>query len=221
MESAYAATLPPRERRLAGRLEGFGDIVFGFAVSQCALQLPMVGGHAEFGGVASLAAYFGTYAVLALLWITFHNMMSGAFRPSSLDLLVAFAYLALVTLMPYALYWMVHRQPSLESARLAVAQYAVVFALLLLFAAAIMFRNLRRGWHMTDERERRQQWYSLLRRAVMGVVILSALVVDLTIGPFQSSFVFMILSVAPRIVKLASPAPPARLVAYLSGARTL
>ena len=199
MESQYAATLPIRERRLAGRLEGFGDIVFGFAVSQCALQLPTVAGHADISHVISLIAYFGTFAILASLWLTFHALMSGCFRPGRIDTFLAFSYLALVTLMPYALYWTSHRQPTLDSARSAVGQYALIFALLLILAAIVTIRNLRRGWTMLDDDERIYQWRGIVRRVTLGTVIGLAFIGDLIFGPIAGSVMFMTLWIAPRI----------------------
>jgi uncharacterized membrane protein len=207
MESAYAASLPTRERRLAGRLEGFGDIVFGFAVSQCAIQLPHVDGHAEIGSVASLAIYFGTFAILASLWLTFHHLMSGSFKPAGVDLFLAFAFLALVTLLPLALYSTSHQVVSLEAARLALAQYAAVFGSLLVVGALITLRNLRRGWYVLSDEDRDHAWRGLTRRIALGIVVLVALAVDLIFGPIQSSFIFMTMWFVPRIVRMVLPTP--------------
>ena len=212
MESAYAATLSKRERRLASRLEGFGDIVFGFAVSQCAIQLPTINGRTDVGHIGSLFGYFGTFAILVVLWMTFHSMMSVSFRPARLDLFLAFAYLALVTLMPYALYNTTHGSASLALARSSVGDYAVIFAILLLLAAMVTVRNLRRGWHILDEDERLHAWHAFIRRTSLAAVLLIATAVDVLVGPLQSTFVFLTMPVVPRLVQLAFKMPTVRLL---------
>jgi uncharacterized membrane protein len=202
VESAYAATLPPRERRLAVRIEGFGDIVFGFAVSQCAIQLPLLRGHVDIARGASLAAYFGTFAILVSLWLTFHRILSESFRPKGIDLFLAFAYLAFVTLMPFAMYSLSHQTQSLEAARTAIAEYAILFAILLLIGAILTLRNLRRGWYVMGADDRDFAWIAFVRRVSLACVLSLALGLDVFVGPIQSSASFVLMAVAPAIVRL-------------------
>ena len=210
MESAYAATLPPRERRIAGRLEGFGDIVFGFAVSQCALQLPTIQGHVDFGRPVSLAAYFGTFAVLSSLWLTYHRVMSESFRPTGLDLFLAFAFLAFVSLMPFAMYSLSHQHQSIAAARAAVAEYALLFTILMLIGAIMTLRSLRRGWYFLNPSERDFSWRAFVRRVSLAFVLGIACAIDLIFGPVLSTFAFPFMGIVPRIVRLVfhrAPSP--------------
>jgi uncharacterized membrane protein len=197
MHDSFAATLSARERRLSARLEGFGDIVFGFAVSQCALQLPLVHGHVDLSHLAGILSYFGTFALLATLWLTYHRLMSGPFKPARFDLLLAFAYLAFVSLMPYAMYSLTHQSQKLEGPQAAVAEYALLFALLMALAAVLTLRNLRRGWWHFDAEERDFTWNALLRRCVLCVVMIVGFAVDLVVGPIASS---LALSCIPFII---------------------
>jgi uncharacterized membrane protein len=209
VESAYAATLPPRERRLAGRLEGFGDIVFGFAVSQCALQLPTDHGHVDLARSASLGAYFGTFAVLASLWLSFHRITSESFRPTRVDLLLAFGYLAFVTLMPFAMFSITHERESLAAARAAVAEYAIILSVVLLLGATMTLRNLRRGWYLQSEEDRQFAWHAFVRRLALGVVVAITCAIDLVFGPVASSLGFVTLVVVPRLSRTLFRHPPA------------
>ncbi len=202
VESAYVATLPPRERRLAARLESFGDIVFGFAVSQCAIQLPLLHGRIDLARSASLLAYFGTFAILVSLWLTFHRVMSESFRPTGIDLLLAFAYLAFVTLMPFAMYSLSHETTSFTAARRAIAEYTTLFATLLLIGAVLTLRNLRRGWYVISPEDRTFAWVALVRRCGLALVLFLVLIIDLFVGPTQSSVFFPLMAVVQWIVRL-------------------
>jgi uncharacterized membrane protein len=203
----FAATLSPRERRLASRLEGFGDIVFGFAVSQCALQLPTVGGHVDLGHPFNLLYYFGTFALLAVLWLTYHRLLSGPYKPDRPDLGVAFEYLALVSLMPYAMYSTAHAE-SLASARAGVAEYAILFASMMGLAAVLGFRNLRRGWWTLDDHERGLLWTGFLRQCVVCVMMALGAVVDLTLGPTSASLAFFGIFIVIKLVRMRFKEPP-------------
>jgi uncharacterized membrane protein len=209
-DRSFVATLPALERRLAGRLEGFGDIVFGFAVSQCALELPTIRGHVDLSHPLALAFYFGTFALLASLWLTFHRLMSGPFRPRRIDLTLAFAYLALVSLMPYALYAISQQQATEEDARAAVGAYAALFAVLMAIAATIGIRNLRRGWWAMDGDERRASWIAFLRRAVLSVTMTIALIIDVLFGPTLSSIVFFTIPLSIRLAVIMGKTPPVK-----------
>src|ERR1700694_5925614 len=98
-----------RERHLARRLEGFGDVVFGFAIAQLALQLDLPKAPSDlYGHPIKYVLYFGTFTLLALLWLAFHRMLTGTYRPTRIDLIITFAFLAFVGLVPYAMYAKVH-----------------------------------------------------------------------------------------------------------------
>jgi uncharacterized membrane protein len=228
-EGSFSASLPIRERRLASRLEGFGDIVFGFAVSQCALQLPYAHGHVSLAQPVSLLLYFGTFALLASLWMTYHRLMSGAFMPTRIDLFLAFAYLALVSLMPFAMYAITHidENTGYSSAQAALAEYTSLFAAMMTLASVLYMRNLRRGWWTFDDEERNKTWASFVRVCILFAVMSVAFVVDAAFGPGYCAIVFFAifpamafarrrLSIAPsaetlRVPVRAAPQPDGKL----------
>ena len=190
-EVSFSATLTGRERRLAGRLEGFGDIVFGFAVSQCALQLPTDRGHVDIAHPVALLLYFATFALIASLWLTYHRLLSGTFAPSGVDLFVAFAYLALVSLIPYAMYGITHDVQDAANARLAFSDYAALYTTMTALSVLLSLRNLRRGYFFLSDDDRRSVWFSFLRQSVLVVMMLAAFGLDLAYGaPVAGIFLF-------------------------------
>jgi uncharacterized membrane protein len=210
VEGSFAASLPARERRLGARLEGFGDIVFGFAVSQCALQLPVSNGHVSVLQPLNLLFYFGTFALLASLWLIYHRLMSEAFKPAGIDLFLAFAYLAFVSLMPYAMYSITHVQTDVADARVAaIAEYSSLYAAMMGLAATIILRNLRRGWWLADEQERNLTWLRFVRCCVVFVVMTGAFTIDLTLGSQAASLSFFAIFPAMLLIRRYASKVPA------------
>ncbi len=185
--------------------------MFGFAVSQCALQLPVTNGHVSVLQPLNLVFYFGTFALLASLWLIYHRLLSGAFKPARIDLFLAFAYLAFVSLMPYAMYSITHVQTGVADARIAaIAEYSSLYAAMMGLAATIILRNLRRGWWTADEQERTLTWMSFVRCCVVFVVMTSAFTIDLTMGSNAASLSFFAIFPAMLLIRrYSSKAPPA------------
>ncbi len=198
----------PRERRLAGRLEGFGDIVFGFAVSECALQLPITNGHVDIQHPLALFAYFGTFAVLASLWLIYHRIMSGTYRPTGIDLFFPFAYLALVTLIPFGMYGLRFSHTTVASARAALLTYLILYAATTALAAILAYRNLRRGYFYLSGDDRDRAWLVVLRQVVLCAMMCGAIVVDSLLGPSSAGVFTLLIVVAMRAAIVRFPHPP-------------
>lgn len=157
---------------------------------------------------AALLSYFGTFALLVVLWLTYHRMMTGPYKPLRIDLFLSFGYLALVSLFPYAMYSMTRGRESAVTTRAAIAEYAILFALMMGFAAVVTLRNLRRGWWTLDAEDRALNWTRFVRMCVLCVMMGFAVAIDLTLGPTASAFVFLSIIVAIRIVRLRAKEPP-------------
>jgi uncharacterized membrane protein len=199
--AGLAADPSVRERRLAGRLEGFGDIVFGFAISQCALLLTNASGRVDISRPISLAVYLGTFALIVSLWLIYHRMVSAGFRPAGLDLFLAFAFLALVSLMPYAMYAQIHATASLQAATAAVAEYSLLYSVLMAIGATVNVRNLRRAWYDMNEPDRNRTWLAVIRQCILAAVMAIGLVVDLTVGPTWSGYIYVTIVLFMRIAR--------------------
>ena len=207
-ETAFPATLTARERRLSGRLEGFGDIVFGFAVAQCALQLPTTNGHVDLAQPLALAFYFATFALVATLWLIFHRLMSGTYVPSGIDLFIAFAYLALVSLIPYGMYSLTHGAPTLARARSAVGAYTAIYATMALLAAILSMRYIRRGYFYLGDDDRDHAWATFVRQAILFVLMAGGLCLDRFFGPAWAGLELLCIFPAIRVVRWRFPHSP-------------
>lgn len=203
---SYRASLPDGERHLVARLESFGDIVIGFSMSQLALQLTLPNTPADLTHPARYVIYFGTFAALAALWFNYHRMMSGAFKPTRLDLALAFLYLACTTVVPLALYANVHFASSNhpEWARTGIGVYVACFTGTSVPATIVAWRNFMRGYEHTDDAERRILWKRLVAiTAVSGLLVVALAVVvlvpvDLLWGTTPPSAIVLVL-MAPAI----------------------
>lgn len=205
--------LTSRERHLAQRLEGFGDVVFGFAIAQLALQLDLPKTPGDLvGHPIKYVLYFGTFGLLAILWLAFHRMLTGAYRPGRLDLVITFAYLAFVGLVPFAMYANVHFAGTAATAVYGLATYQVCALGTAATCSAITFRNLVRGRASTDVADLRAAWRTGLATAWLSVVMLVALVANVAFGATVGGPLMVLLagaSIARRIELPKSWRPPA------------
>jgi uncharacterized membrane protein len=149
----------------------------------------------------SLAVYFGTFALLVSLWLIYHRMVSAGFRPAGLDLFLAFAFLGLVSLMPYAMYAQIHDTASLRAATAAVAEYSLLYSVLMAIGATVNVRNLRRAWYDFAEPERDRTWLAVIRQTILAAVMAIGLVVDLTLGPTWTGYTYVTIFLLMRIAR--------------------
>jgi uncharacterized membrane protein len=165
-------------------------------------------GRVDISHPLALLLYFGTFASLALLWLSFHRILTTAFRPARIDLVLAFAFLAFVSLIPYAMYAQTHDVETLESARRAVGEYSALYALLTGIGLVVTIRNLRRGWYYFDEAERDWVWLGFVRNCLVCCVMIISTVVDAVFGPTASGLTDMTLLVIVRIARMRFRHPP-------------
>jgi len=129
-------------------------------------------------------------------------LMSGPYKPAQFDLFLAFAYLALVSLMPFAMYSITRTQESVETARATIAEYAILLALLMGLAAVLNFRNMRRGWWTLEDDERTMTWNGFLRICFVCAMTTLAFAVDLIVGPREAAVVFFTTAGASVLARL-------------------
>ncbi len=210
----YRDTLSEKDAHLARRLEGFGDVVFGFSVSQLALQLSLPQTpQALVDNPIRYFLYFATFAALAGFWLRFHRMLSGAFRPAPFDLVAVFFYLAFIGLVPFALYANAHfaMNGSLQGGRIGLAAYLLCILMLSLSSAAVQLRNFLRGYYFFDEAERRKAWESSVVSVAVTVTSAFALTVDLTTsvtgGGLAAFSIAVGGAIARRVARRRVPSP--------------
>jgi uncharacterized membrane protein len=209
----FRNTLSDKDAHLVHRLEGFGDVVFGFSVSQLALQLNLPRTPQDLvGDPIRYFLYFATFAALAGFWLRFHRMLVGAFRPEPADLIAVFFYLAFIGLVPYALYANSHfaMMHSTDAARLGLAAYLLCIAMLSLASAVVQARNFRRGYALFTEPERKKAWQTTVATGAVPFATAFALTLDLTsgvtAGGLASALIGISVVIARRLARVPSAA---------------
>jgi uncharacterized membrane protein len=171
------------------------------------LQLPIARGHVDIGHPTALLLYFGTYAIIASLWLIYHRMLSGTYRPAGVDLALPFAYLAFVSLIPYAMYEIAHNRDA-ESARTSLFYYLAIYATMTALSAVLTFRNMRRGYFYLDAGDRDFTWLTLLRQLVLCGMMSVALVINAFFGPARAGIFLILIFVAVRVARMLFPHAP-------------
>jgi len=126
--------------RFARRLEAFSDIVFGFALAQTAfgLDVPKTV-HELKARLVYLAFFLITFALIAVFWTMHYRLFRWLFVAQRVDVVLNFALLATVALLPYAL--QVFRRFS-ESA-IGEGAYAIELGIAFGLLAVLEGRGLR------------------------------------------------------------------------------
>jgi uncharacterized membrane protein len=90
--------------RFARRLEAFSDIVFGFALAQCAFALEVPSSLADVPGKSFDLIFFAvTFALIGAFWVMHYRIFHYVFTATRLQVALNFGLLAVVALLPYAL----------------------------------------------------------------------------------------------------------------------
>ncbi len=154
-------------QRFTRRLEAFSDIVFGFALAQCAVALEVPKNLGDVVSHADELIYFlVTFLVIVMFWVMHYRIFHYVFAAKTLDVALNFILLATIALLPYALRIYI-RFPQSE---FGSAAYALALGLGLGLIAALELRGLR-----ALSGEMRLRWTGIaLRHAIpAGVFLLS------------------------------------------------
>jgi uncharacterized membrane protein len=191
----FRQTLPIGERHLVGRLESFGDIVVGFSMSTLALQLEIPKTpHDVFGHPLNYFVFFAVFGLLAIFWLRFHRIMAIGFAPRTADLVLLFAFLAFVALMPFTFvtYIKLLGAGGAIISRESVSLYLGDFLGVATLSWILSIRGLRRAWSVLDETERRAAWRPALAGFIIVPMFLAALVAVLAAGPIAFGVLVLI-----------------------------
>jgi len=206
----YRQTLAAGERHLVGRLESFGDIVVGFSMSLLALQLEIPKTpHDVFAHPLNYFVFFAAFAMLSIFWLRFHRIMAIGFAPRPLDMVLLFAFLAFVALVPYALVTYTRLLgPAGSFSRESVSLYLGDFLGVATFSWILSIRGMRREWSVLDESERPGAWRPALAGFVIIPTFLVALVAVLRAGPLGFGLLILIGPLVRLAVRLVPHPPP-------------
>jgi uncharacterized membrane protein len=193
VNAAFEKTLAPAEVHLAHRLESFGDVVFGFTISQLALQfrLPVVPSDLVTHW-PSYFAYAVTFAAIALLWLSYHRMLSTTFAPKPLDIAITFLFLGFTGLVPYAMYAFLHFAGTLDGMRYGYGAYLVCAVGTTGTALVIRVRNYLRGAAYLEPDERLRTYRRLAINSALMPIFIAVLAMDIS-GHLQLAWILAVL----------------------------
>lgn len=204
----FLETLPFRGRILVRRLESFGDIVVGFSLSQLALQLGLPQVPADL--IANPFRYFlffSTFSFLALAWLRFHRMLTTGFAPGRIDLICAFAYLAFIALLPYALYASSRFSGNETGARYGIAAYTICLLGSSMAAFCLSARSLKRASGLLGDGDLARLRQRTYIEGGLTLIFSVGLLFDFVIGPARASFVFLTIPILVRVIRIRNKAP--------------
>jgi uncharacterized membrane protein len=185
-------------QRFARRLEAFSDIVFGFALAQCAFALEVPKTLADFSGSAGDLAFFAiTFAIIAMFWTMHYRVFHYVFAGERTDVLCNFALLGAVALLPYALRLYLKFPQSVPGSVAYAAALAAGFGLL----AVLELRGLRAHGAALPAKPRAIIERAARRHGVVG----SVFAVSLALFPFlgtDARYVWVLIAPAIVIVRL-------------------
>ncbi len=156
-------------QHVLSRLEGFTDVIFGFAIFTAAMNLKvpenvddLVGQRMEF------FAFFCNFVFITALWWQQHRIFASYFKPTPLAIMLHFAFLGCTAMLSYPLQLYMQNHKSLVVIQTYLTGFAVVYFLqtLLIFVGR---HNLRT--ELSPER--------YARGAVFGGISASICVVSL------------------------------------------
>lgn len=196
--------LPEEEkRRFAKRLESFSDIVFGFALAQCAisLELPRSLGDAPVL-VPRLLLFVITFVLVATFWAMHYRMFRWMFAAERIDIALNVALLGDVALLPFALQLFFR----FRGAPLAYAGYGAVLGVAFGLLALLSFRGFRKYQPTIPAAMQLGLWRSVVRHAVSAIVLLGSLPLILRYGS-EGNAAWLVVPVAlvviPRLIRRA------------------
>ena len=193
-------------RRFANRLEAFSDIVFGFALAQCAFALEIPKHLEDLPSKYGDLMIFGiTFALVAQFWLMHHRLFEYAFAGRKLDVGLNFGLLAVVALLPYAL-----RLWSTFGAAFAGAiAYAAVLGAGFALLAVLQWRGLHDPPRPLSPQAELSVRRAVWRHGSIGIIFLGSIPLFPSLG-FRATLVWALslpLAMLARVVVRARAVP--------------
>jgi uncharacterized membrane protein len=155
-------------QRFTRRLEAFSDIVFGFALAQCAVALEVPKNVDDVLSHAGELIYFViTFVLIVMFWVMHYRIFHYVFAARTWDVALNFLLLATIALLPYALRIYIRFPQSV----LGSAAYALALGIGLALITALEVRGLR-----ALSGEMRTRWNGIaMRHGIPAAVFLLSL----------------------------------------------
>ncbi|MBV8369150.1 MAG: DUF1211 domain-containing protein [Candidatus Eremiobacteraeota bacterium] len=194
--------------RFTRRLEAFSDIVFGFALAQCAFALEVPKSLAQLGAEWHGLLYFAvTFVLIATFWFMHYRVFHYAFAARPLDVVLNFALLATVALLPYALRLYITFNDSVPGSVAYAAALGSGFSLL----AALEWRGLRLPPRPMTPKAERLIRRGLWRHGAAGIIFLLSVPVIAYFGLYARS-VWALIGLAIAVLRIVERRAPTSVV---------
>ncbi|MDP9004548.1 MAG: TMEM175 family protein [Verrucomicrobiota bacterium] len=144
----------PGDERLTSRLEAFGDLVFGFSLSLLALRLDVPSRVEEVFDPTKWLTIILTFALICRFWLELHRTFRHHFVLRTIDIMVNFAFLFGIAILPYAVQTFIRFQLQLMPFTLYVGDLVLVLTTL----SFLRVRSLIQRRADSDEEGRILDW---------------------------------------------------------------
>lgn len=162
------------DERLTSRLEGFGDLVFGFSLSLLALRLDVPSRVEEIFEPTRWLTVITTFALICWFWLEHYRIFRHHFVVRTIDMVVNFLFLFGIAILPYAVQTSLRFEMQLVSFSLYLGDVILVLATL----SFLRMRGLRQRRADPDEEGRLRDWrrsVAHLAEAAMATGLLAAM----------------------------------------------
>lgn len=182
------------EQHVIARLEGFTDVIFGFVIFMLATNMKVPADELELVNQRyEFLIFFANFAFVAALWWQQHRIFANYFRPTTLSIVILFAFLGCTALLSYPLQLYFQEINS----RRVIQTYLVGFAVVYLLQTLLI--QLGR-WNLRNVLSADRQWRGRVFAAISGALGLTGLlafILTLFIGPGGAVLMFLIPVVVP------------------------
>ncbi len=193
-------------RHFLRRLEAFGDIVYGFSISQIAIGLDPLAfaalvQHPHIDALGPVASAVLSFTVLCFSWLLYHRMFATVFVGEPIDVALNFAVLGTIAILPFALrvYVMFAGSPT------GLIAYSALFGTNVSLMAILTIRGYFRFSASMEPETRLKVFRRVIRLACIGVIFLATLPLVARFGIAATAFwsPIWIATIATRFIRSA------------------
>jgi uncharacterized membrane protein len=159
--------------RLTSRLEAFGDLVFGFSLSLLALRLEVPSRVEEIFEPTRWLTVIITFALICRFWLENHRVFRHQFVVGSFEMIVNFAFLFGIAILPYAVQTFLRFNLQLVPFSLYLGDVVLILSSL----SFLRVSGLRQRRSDPDETGRLRDWKRSVAQLVGAAMAILLLVV--------------------------------------------
>jgi uncharacterized membrane protein len=161
------------DERLTSRLEAFGDLVFGFSLSLIAIRLDVPSRVEDIFEPTRWLTVLVTFALICRFWLEHYRIFRHRFKVRPIDMVVNFAFLFAIAVLPYAVQTFLRFQLQL----LPFSLYLGDFILILITLTFLRVRSLLQRRTDRDEEGRLRDWRRSIAQLAGALLAASLLII--------------------------------------------